>query len=72
MIEMSYILRWLQSFLYGMSEGLTDIFVQPYKGAKEGGALGVVKGVGKGTAALATKTTSGMYLILILPQLHVN
>lgn len=55
-----------------MSEGLTDIFVQPYKGAKEGGALGVVKGVGKGTAALATKTTSGMYLILILPQLHVN
>jgi hypothetical protein len=42
-----------------MSEGLTDIFVQPYKGAKEEGALGALKGFGKGAAALATKTTSG-------------
>jgi hypothetical protein len=42
-----------------MSEGLTDIFVQPYKGAKEEGALGALKGFGKGTVALATKTSSG-------------
>lgn len=42
-----------------MSKGLTDIFVQPDKGAKEEGALGAMKGVGKGTVALATKTTSG-------------
>jgi hypothetical protein len=34
-----------------MSEGLTDIFVQPYKGAKKEGALGALKGFGKGTAS---------------------
>ncbi len=42
-----------------MSEGLTDIFTKPYEGAKEEGVLGALKGVGKGTVSLATKTTSG-------------
>jgi hypothetical protein len=42
-----------------MAEGLTDIFVQPYKGAKEEGTVGALKGFGKGTVALATKTGAG-------------
>jgi hypothetical protein len=48
-----------QSFFYGMTEGITDIFFQPYKGAREEGALGALKGFGKGTVALATKTGAG-------------
>lgn len=44
-----------------MTEGVTDIFVQPYKGAKEEGALGALKGFGKGTVALATKTGAGEF-----------
>jgi len=51
-----------KSFMYGMGEGLSDIFVQPYKGAQKEGAVGALKGVGKGTVSLVTKTTSGMLL----------
>lgn len=47
-----------------MTEGLTDIFTQPYHGAKEEGAIGAVKGVGKGTVALMTKTGSGRHFLL--------
>lgn len=53
-----------KSFMYGMSEGLTDIFVQPYKGAQKEGALGALKGVGKGTVSLFTKTGAGMFIFL--------
>jgi len=47
--------------MYGMGEGLTDIFVQPYAGAQKEGTLGAVKGVGKGTVSLVTKTASGKH-----------
>jgi hypothetical protein len=47
--------------MYGMGEGLSDIFVQPYKGAQKEGTLGAVKGVGKGTVSLITKTGSGKH-----------
>ncbi|KAL1966364.1 hypothetical protein VTN77DRAFT_4506 [Rasamsonia byssochlamydoides] len=46
-----------KSFAVGMSEGLTDIFVQPYKGGKEEGVLGVAKGFAKGTIGFTTKTS---------------
>lgn len=46
-------------FVYGMAEGISDIVTQPYKGAKEGGALGLVKGLAKGTIGVATKTPAG-------------
>lgn len=49
-----------------MTEGLADIFVQPYKGAKEEGALGALKGVGKGTVGIATKTSAGESSLPIL------
>lgn len=51
-----------KSFMYGMGEGLTDIFVQPYRGAQKEGAVGALKGVGKGTVSLITKTGSGTLL----------
>lgn len=45
-----------------MSEGLTDIVVQPYKGAKKEGTKGAMKGIAKGTVSLATKPLSGELL----------
>lgn len=47
-----------KNFVTGMSEGLTDLFVQPYK-AREEGAMGITKGVGKGVLGLVSKTASG-------------
>ena len=44
-----------------MTEGLTDIFVQPYKGARDDGALGALKGFGKGAVALASKPGAGEF-----------
>jgi len=56
-----------KSFMYGMGEGLTDIFVQPYAGAQKEGTLGAVKGVGKGTVSLVTKTASGLLGLVAYP-----
>lgn len=56
-----------KTFAYGMGEGLTDIFVQPYKGGKQEGVLGVVKGVGKGSVSLLTKTGSAAVGLLAYP-----
>jgi hypothetical protein len=44
-----------------MTEGLTDIFAQPYKGARDEGALGALKGFEKGTVALASKPGAGEF-----------
>lgn len=57
-----------KNFAYGMGEGLTDLFVQPYKGGKEEGALGVAKGVGKGLIALTTKTNSAVLGLVSYPS----
>ncbi|KAJ7472257.1 hypothetical protein B0H11DRAFT_2038236 [Mycena galericulata] len=56
-----------KTFVYGMSEGLTDLFVQPYKGAKEEGFLGAAKGVGKGAVALTTKTNAALLGLVTYP-----
>ncbi|KAM0226576.1 hypothetical protein ACHAQD_000500 [Fusarium lateritium] len=50
-----------KNFAWGLAEGLTDIVVQPYKGAKKEGALGAAKGFGKGAVHLVTKSGSGIY-----------
>jgi hypothetical protein len=57
------------NFVRGISEGFADLFVQPYKGGKDGGALGAAKGVGKGVVGMATKTASGAYLSARVPCL---
>lgn len=43
----------------GLFEGVTGVFLDPIKGAKEGGALGALKGVGTGIAGLAFKPVIG-------------
>lgn len=49
-----------KNFVGGMADGITDLFMQPYKGGKEEGALGVAKGIAKGTLGITTKCSAGM------------
>ncbi|CAG8902486.1 unnamed protein product [Penicillium egyptiacum] len=56
-----------KGFLYGVAGGLTDIVVQPYRGAQVEGAIGVAKGVAKGTIGTMTKLSSGSFLYKALP-----
>jgi hypothetical protein len=45
----------------GLGDGLADLVVQPYKGAKEKGIVGGIAGVGKGLLGFSTKASSGKY-----------
>lgn len=42
-------------FTYGIYDGVTGLFLQPYHGARENGALGFVQGVGKGIGGFVLK-----------------
>ncbi|KAH6889706.1 hypothetical protein B0T10DRAFT_39116 [Thelonectria olida] len=55
------------NFVKGMSEGFSDLVVQPYKGGREGGALGAAKGVGKGLLGMTSKTVSAAVGIVAYP-----
>lgn len=48
-------------FVTGLGGGFADLFVQPYKGGRDGGAAGAALGVGKGVLNMATKTASGEF-----------
>ncbi|CAK5273757.1 unnamed protein product [Mycena citricolor] len=56
-----------KNFVSGVYEGLTDIVVQPYKGAKSGGVLGATIGAGKGAVSLATKPISAALGLVFYP-----
>lgn len=47
------------TFGNGLLDGVTGIFTQPIKGAKQEGALGVLKGIGRGVAGVVTKPVIG-------------
>lgn len=51
-----------KNFAQNMREGLTGIWNQPRKGADEG-ALGVAKGIMKGTIGFTTMVPSGMFFL---------
>jgi hypothetical protein len=51
-----------KSFGQGMVDGFTGLISHPVKGAKEEGALGVVKGLAKGTMGVGVGLGSGMFL----------
>lgn len=42
-----------------MSEGFSGAFTQPYKGGQRQGAVGVLKGLAKGTLGMTTNVSSG-------------
>ncbi|KAH8894214.1 sterol glucosyltransferase [Thozetella sp. PMI_491] len=51
----------------GMGEGMADLFVKPVQGAKSGGAVGAVTGVGKGFLSFSTKVASGAIGVAAYP-----
>lgn len=60
-----------RTFSHGIYEGLTDIFVLPYKGKEEEGALGVAKGIGKGLVSMTAKTGAGIVGLVAYPGLGI-
>ncbi|KAF2194211.1 hypothetical protein K469DRAFT_453572, partial [Zopfia rhizophila CBS 207.26] len=53
-----------KNFVTGISEGVTDLFMQPYKGGRDEGTLGLAKGLGKGVLGFSTKVASGMLFVV--------
>ena len=47
---------------YGVWDGVTGIFTQPYKGARDGGLIGGLKGIGKGIGGVVCKPAAGKCL----------
>ena len=48
-----------KEFIVGFYDGITGVVTQPYKGAKENGVKGALKGVGKGMVGLVSKPLAG-------------
>jgi len=44
----------------GFVDGVTGVVTKPIEGAKQGGATGFVKGLGKGFIGLVTRPTGGI------------
>ncbi|ESU10745.1 hypothetical protein FGSG_12643 [Fusarium graminearum PH-1] len=53
-----------KTLAWGLVDGVCDVLVQPYKGARKEGVLGAVKGFGKGAISLTTKSGAGSCSIL--------
>lgn len=56
-----------KGFTHGMTSGASDLFVKPFEDAKKEGALGFVKGVGKGTLGFTSKTASAVLGLVAYP-----
>ncbi|KAM0490394.1 hypothetical protein ACHAP8_011611 [Fusarium lateritium] len=61
-----------KTFAWGFVDGLSDVVVQPYKGARKEGALGAVKGIGKGAMSLVTKSGAGMFGVFAYPSAGIS
>ena len=44
-----------EEFTFGIYDGITGLITQPYQGAKKGGAVGFVKGMGRGIGGFVLK-----------------
>lgn len=49
----------LKALAYGMYDGYTGLFKDPYKGARKEGAAGFAKGLATGVAGFMTKNANG-------------
>jgi len=49
----------MRDFGVGLYKGVTGVVTQPIKGARKEGALGALKGIGKGVAGLVLKPAIG-------------
>lgn len=57
-----------QEFSYSWYDGISGVVTQPRHGWKEGGFIGVVKGVGKGLGGLLLKPPAGQYLSIFFTR----
>lgn len=69
--EVTGVLSGLQvgakNFVHGMADGLSDPFKQTYQGGKREGAIGSLKGFGKGIAGFISKTSAATVGIIAYP-----
>ena len=56
-----------KSFVHGVHEGMTDIFVKTYAGKKKEGAKGVAKGLSLGFVNFTMKTGAGTLGLIAYP-----
>jgi hypothetical protein len=61
-----------KTFAWGFIDGLSDVVIQPYRGAKKEGALGAAKGFGKGAMSLVTKSGAGMFGVFAYPSAGIS
>ncbi|KAG7062174.1 hypothetical protein JMJ76_0006452 [Colletotrichum scovillei] len=61
-----------KTFGTGFYDGLTGVFTDPYKGAKEGGALGLAKGVATGSFGLILKPGAAMFGLVAYPAQGIH
>ncbi|PWY83896.1 UDP-Glycosyltransferase/glycogen phosphorylase [Aspergillus sclerotioniger CBS 115572] len=61
------IIAGAKCFALGMGESVTDIFYQPYKGAKDNGAVGFATGMLKGTFGVVGKVTHASLGLVAYP-----
>jgi len=52
-----------KEFSYGVYDGITGLVTQPIKGAKQGGAAGALKGLGRGIGGLILKNGAAVWAI---------
>ncbi|KAF2401617.1 UDP-Glycosyltransferase/glycogen phosphorylase [Trichodelitschia bisporula] len=52
-----------REFGLGVFDGITGLVTQPLKGAKEEGAAGFIKGMGRGMAGVVAKTSAGGFAL---------
>jgi hypothetical protein len=57
-----------KTFAFGFADGLTDLVMEPIRGGRDDGAVGAVKGVGKGVVSLAVKSGAGMFGLFAYPS----
>ncbi|KAH8912913.1 sterol glucosyltransferase [Coniochaeta sp. PMI_546] len=60
-----------KNFAQGVGGGMVSLIVEPVKGGREEGALGVLKGTGKGLVGLGTKIASGALGVVAYPGLGI-
>ncbi|OHX00426.1 UDP-glucosyltransferase [Colletotrichum incanum] len=61
-----------KTFGTGFYDGLTGIFTDPYKGAKEGEALGLAKGVATGSVGFVIKPGAALFGLVAYPAQGIH
>ncbi|KAH8749750.1 UDP-glucose,sterol transferase [Diaporthe sp. PMI_573] len=57
-----------KTFAWGFVDGLSDLVMEPVRGAGKDGAVGAFKGIGKGAASLVAKSGAGMFGLFAYPS----